>query len=287
MFTSLFVGGPGPEPEEPGFSRQLRPGLRAIISSGPEGRAISDIRATLDHALEGTVADERDQVINRILRRAILEQIRFHLYQLMANISQLSAAGAESTQLIADALGSYGRWRATPTGPPGRLVFAFTEHREDTGDEPTRLTTAAFGGDPHVYTVSLGDTTALALAGTRRIVLGLSATAYFPFAPHYHVHVSPRWWVSDDNPGTVGAASVDTRISGLDEPVRAEHPAARPAAVGAQTRRRTAAPPPGGPRPGPGPAGHHLLRRSTASSRGLCRRRRGVPPHLPGRPPAP
>jgi hypothetical protein len=125
----------------------------------------------------------------------------------------------------AGGLGSYGRWRATPTGPLGRLVFAFTEHRDDTGDEPTRLTTAAFGGDPHVYTVSLGDTTALAMAGTRRIVLGLSATAYFPFAPHYHVHAPPRWWVSDDNPGTVtiDAASVDTRISGLDEPARTEN----------------------------------------------------------------
>jgi hypothetical protein len=225
MFTSLFADGPVPQPEEPGFFRQLRPSLRAIISSGPEGRAISGIRATLDHLLEGTVADERDQVINRMLRRAILEQIRFHLYQLMANTPQLSAAGVVSTQLIADALGSYGRWRATPTGPLGRLVFAFTEHHDEAGDEPTRLTTAAFGGDPHVYTVSIGDTTALALAGTRRIVLGLSATACFPFAPHYHVHTPPRWWVSDDNPGTVTieAAPVDTRVSGLDEPARTEN----------------------------------------------------------------
>lgn len=225
MFTSLFASGPGPEPDEPGFFRQLRPALRAVISSGPEGRAITDIRSTLDHALEGTVTDERDQVINRMLRRAILEQIRFHLYQLMANTPQLSAAGVESTQQIADALGSYGRWRATPTGPLGRLVFAFTEHRDETGEEPARLTTAAFGGDPHVYTVSIGDTTALALAGTRRIVLGLSATAYFPFAPHYHVHIPPRWWVSDDNPGavTIEATPVDTRVSGLDEPARTEN----------------------------------------------------------------
>ena len=226
IFTSLFASGPGPEPDErPGFFRQLRPALRAVISSGPEGRAITDIRSTLDHALEGTVTDERDQVINRMLRRAILEQIRFHLYQLMANTPQLSAAGVESTQLIADALGSYGRWRATPTGPLGRLVFAFTEHRDETGEEPARLTTAAFGGDPHVYTVSLGDTTALAMAGTRRIVLGLSATAYFPFAPQYHVHAPPRWWVGDDNPGavTIEATPVDTRVSGLDEPARTEN----------------------------------------------------------------
>jgi hypothetical protein len=138
-----------------------------------------------------------------MLRRAILEQIRIFLHRLMANTPQLVAAGVESTQAIADALGPYGRWRATPTGPLGRLVFAFTEHHDDTGAEPTRLNTVAFGGDPHVYTVSLGDTTALAHAGMRRIVLGLSATAYFPYAPRHHIHTQPRWWVSDDNPGTV------------------------------------------------------------------------------------
>ena len=102
-----------------------------------------------------------------MLRRAILEQIRIFLHRLMANTPQLVAAGVESTQVIADALGPYGRWRVTPTGPLGHLVFAFTKHYDDTGDEPARLTTAAFGGDPHVHTVSLGDTTALALAGTR------------------------------------------------------------------------------------------------------------------------
>src|SRR5262249_34688961 len=103
--------------------------------------------------------------------------------------------------------------------------FAFTEHHDDTGDEPTRLTTAAFGGDPHVYTVSLGDTTALALAGTRRIVLGLSATAYFPFAPHHHVHTRPRWWAGDDSPRTVTleAPPGDARVSGLEDPARAEN----------------------------------------------------------------
>ena len=78
--------------------------------------------------------------------------------------------------------------------PPGRSA-AWSSRSPSTTTTPATSrpgsTTAAFGGDPHVYTVSLGDTTALALAGTRRIVLGLSATAYFPFAPHYHVHPPP------------------------------------------------------------------------------------------------
>jgi hypothetical protein len=221
MFASLFSGGK-PLEDEPAVFGQVRPFLRAVVSTGTEGQAISDIRKSLDHLLEGTVTSDRDRVISQLLRRGILEQIRFHLHRLMANSPQLSAAGVESTQTIADALGPYGRWRATPTGPLGRLFFAFTEHHDDADDEATRLTTAAFGGDPHVYTVSLGDTTALALAGTRRIVLGLSATAYFPGAPHYHVHTAPRWWVTDDNPRTVTieAASVDTKVSGTEEPAR-------------------------------------------------------------------
>jgi hypothetical protein len=88
------------------------------------------------------VAGDRDCVINRMLRRAILEQIRLFLHGLMAKTSQLVASGMESTQVIADALGPYGWWQGTPTGSLGRLVFAFTEHHDDTGDEPARLTTA-------------------------------------------------------------------------------------------------------------------------------------------------
>jgi hypothetical protein len=202
MFQSLFAG-QAPLDGEPAVFRQIRPYLRAVITNGTDGKTITDVRAELDHLLEGVVTRDRDTVINRMLRRAILEQIRVFLHRLMASSPQLVAAGVESTQEIADALGPYGRWRVTPTGPLGRLVFAFTEHHDDTGAEPARLSTAAFGGDPHVHTVSLGDTTALALAGTRRVVLGLSATAYFPYAPRHHVHAEPRWWVSDDNPGTV------------------------------------------------------------------------------------
>jgi hypothetical protein len=230
MFQSLFPGETAVLPSEPAVFAQIRPHLRAVTTSGLGGQAIAAARAELDDLLEGLVIDERDAVISRLLRRAILEPIRVALHRLMANTPQLIAAGVESTQAIADALGPYGRWRVTPTGPLGRLVFAFTEYQDDTGNEPTRLHTAAFGGDPHVYTISLGDTTALAHAGTRRIVLGLSATAYFPLAPHHHVHIQPRWWVSDDHPGTVTVlpAPIERedqsliKVSGLDRPARAE-----------------------------------------------------------------
>ena len=54
MFVSLFSGEPR-LPEEPAIFRQIRPYLRAVISNGPQGRAITDIRTELDHLLEGTV----------------------------------------------------------------------------------------------------------------------------------------------------------------------------------------------------------------------------------------
>jgi hypothetical protein len=206
MLRSLFPDSRNrrPDPAEPGMFALIRPLLRDVVTSGVGAGAVTGIRAQLDHLLEGTVGDQdRHLVINRMLRRAILEQIRNGLYRLMTSAPQLEAAGVDAMRDIADALGVYTRWRATPTGPLGRLMFAFTEHHDDTGNEPTQLSTAAFGGDPHTYTVTLGDITALAHAGARRIVLGMSATSFFPLAPHHHVHARPRWWVRDDNPGTV------------------------------------------------------------------------------------
>ncbi|MFC0038382.1 hypothetical protein [Actinomadura rayongensis] len=224
MFVSLFPGESDPLPDEPEEFAEVRRHLAAVVTGGSGGLAIPEARAALDRLYAATAEDDRAKVVNRVLRRAILERIRFYLHRLMANNAQLVDIGVESAADIADALGTYGRWRVTPTGPLGRLVFAFTEHYDDTGGDPARLSTAAFGGDPHTYTIGLGDTTALAHAGTRRIVVGLSATSYFPGAPHHHVHVKPAWWVADDNPGSVRieAAPVQDphgelrKISGLD-----------------------------------------------------------------------
>ncbi|MEU6354948.1 hypothetical protein ABZ896_37495 [Streptomyces sp. NPDC047072] len=223
-FRSLFLGEdrlPGADPE--GFE-DARLHLAAVVTGGSGGSSLPEARLALGRLVEKAPEEDRTKVVNRILRRAILERIRLFLHRLMANNAQLVDIGVESAQAIADALGTYGRWRVTPTGPLGRLVFAFTEYYDDTGGDPARLSTAAFGGDPHTYTVRLGDTTALAQAGVRRIVLGMSATSYFPRAPHHHIHTEPKWWVADDKPNTVRilpAPILDEhrrlrRISGLE-----------------------------------------------------------------------
>ncbi|MFF9580759.1 hypothetical protein [Streptomyces achromogenes] len=229
MFRSLFLEEVTPHRDEPESFGEVRRHLASVVTGGSGGLSLPLARVALEHLVKDVPEEYRTKVVNRILRRAILERIRMFLHRLMANNAQLVDIGVESAQKIADALGSYGRWRVTPTGPLERLVFAFTEYYDDTGDEPARLSTAAFGGDPHTYTVSLGDTTALAHAGVRRIVLGLSATSYFPCAPHHHIHTTPKWWVADDNPDAVRvlAAPIDDeqgrprRISGLEGTERA------------------------------------------------------------------
>ena len=239
VFQSLFPGRDcHPHAGEPGFFPAMRPLLELLTTAGSGAGTVASVRAELDRLLgprpadEGEESDEktaeeravvpgseeRAKVVDRLVRRAILERIRVYLHRLMNNSPQLVDAGIESVQVIADALGTYGRWRFTPTGPLGRLVFAFTEHVDADNSDDAWLRAAAFGGDPHVSVAQLGDTTALAHAGTPRVVLGLSATAFFPLAPHHHVHVEPRWWVRDDTDSVevVPAEAGDAiRISGL------------------------------------------------------------------------
>ncbi|MFJ6677435.1 hypothetical protein ACIQMJ_40585 [Actinosynnema sp. NPDC091369] len=197
LYRSVFPDQPEPLPGDPAKYLETRELLSKVVTSGLGGRAIADARAELPEFFDQVAGDDQARVANLVLRRTILERIRRSLHSLMANNAQLVDIGVESAQDIADALGTYGRWRAMPTGPLGRLVFAFTEYYDDGGDEPAQLSTAAFGGDPHLYAISLGEVTALAHSGKRRIVLGMSATSYFPHAPHSHVHVQPKWWVAD------------------------------------------------------------------------------------------
>jgi hypothetical protein len=179
-FRSLFPGEVDHSITVPAELARARNRIEQILNSGSAGTALAEAREALAQLVEHAPAADRTKFVNRVLRRAMLERIRRYLHRLVVNNGQLVDVGVESAQAIADALGTYGRWQVTPTGPLGRLVFAFNEHYDDKGTKPTRLTTAAFGGDPHTHIVRLGDVTALARAGVRRIVLGLSATSYFP-----------------------------------------------------------------------------------------------------------
>ena len=185
------------------------------------------------HPYDGSRLDDetvRAQVTDRMIRRAYLEPLRRLLFTLVHAAPELHASGIAAATEVASALRQFGTWRAAPYGPLGRVLFAFTELHDDDHPEDTQLRVSGFGGDPHTYVTSLGELTALAHAGHQRAVVGLSATGYFPGAPHHHVGVRPAWWVPDDETGgvVIRAAPVSDeekrflRVSGvpLDERAR-------------------------------------------------------------------
>ncbi|MFI6547224.1 hypothetical protein ACIBO9_28660 [Streptomyces prunicolor] len=174
--------------------------MRDVIDPDGDAGSLSQVRRKLDRHLVPWVPNQqvRADVLDRMLRRAFLEPLRMLLYRFVHNAQQLKLAGVEAARDIADVLGPFSAWRAIPHGPQGRLMFAFTEDVRAGAPEDTRLSVAAFGGDPHTYVTTLGQTTALAHSSHQRVVLGLSATAYAPGAHRHHVHTVPTWWVPDD-----------------------------------------------------------------------------------------
>jgi hypothetical protein len=204
-FKSLFPGDDPPQPGEPTEFARLRIILATVTEVGAGAKALEYSRDSMDRLLESRIGDDavRGNVINRLLQRSILERLRQHLRQFVFDAPHLASAGVPAAREIAETFGPYSRWRALPNGPLGRLLFAFNQHVDPSGRLPIQLNAAAFGGDPHIYTTTLGDITALCRSGHRRAVLGLSATAFFPQAPHHHVHLDPHWWVPDDSFGAV------------------------------------------------------------------------------------
>lgn len=185
--------------------------LRQITSPDPGDDVFDDAWRHIYAALadnpyrDSRLADEatRSTATDRLVRRAFLERLRLLLFSFVYTAPQLHASGVRAAHEVSDALSQYAAWRATPYGPMGRVLFAFTETYDDTRPNDTALTVSAFGGDPHSYVASLGELTPLAHTGCQRVVLGLSATAYFPGAPHHHVYAPPTWWVPDDHTGGI------------------------------------------------------------------------------------
>ncbi|MGW1916954.1 hypothetical protein ACWCQS_41305 [Streptomyces sp. NPDC002076] len=138
-------------------------------------------------------------------RRAFLEKSREILRQIVGAAPALQGAGMTASNDLAEVLSSHVPWRAAPYGPLGRPLFAFSEHFNDQDLAATALTLKSFVGDPHSHISHLGDVTALAHGGRRRVVIGLSATAHMPRAPRHHLLTPPSWYVPDDVNGSLSA----------------------------------------------------------------------------------
>lgn len=156
----------------------------------------------------GTTVQDRSLLVDLLVRRAYLEQIRAQVVYMTRSGTSLKASGITAANELVAMLDDNKQWRFAPYGPLGAPVFGFTAAHDVEDKYRSELALTSFTGDPHAYTAMLGDTTALALCGTRRIVVGLSATAHMPGGTMHHLITAPTWYVPDDITGTLSLRSL-------------------------------------------------------------------------------
>ncbi|MGC5031140.1 hypothetical protein [Micromonospora sp. DT229] len=166
-----------------------------------------------------TTAADQTLLIDLMVRRAYLEQVRAQVVYMTRSGTSLQASGITAANELVEMLDDNKQWRFAPYGPLGEPVFGFTAAHDVEDKYRSELALTSFTGDPHAYTAMLGDTTALSLCGTRRIVVGLSATAHMPGGTMHHLIVPPTWYVPDDITGSLSLRSL-ILYDDKNEPVR-------------------------------------------------------------------
>ncbi|SCK63171.1 MULTISPECIES: hypothetical protein [unclassified Streptomyces] len=182
--------------------------LRELLSSVTDLAGGSDrlTHATLKRigeAFSATTGDTDEKRLSSLAllaaRRAYLEEMRSILHRIVGVAAPLQGAGISAGNGLVDALASHVPWRAAPYGPLGRALFAFSETFDPADRHLTALRLKSYVGDPHAHLAYLGEVTALA----RRAVIGMSATAFMPYAPRHHLLPEPAWYVPDDVNGSL------------------------------------------------------------------------------------
>jgi hypothetical protein len=232
QFNALFpdVGGTTGV-ELPEWLRKVADLLARAVSNDSGQDDIGEVRHRLHEALVEHVADPEDRrdVANALLVRTWLGA----LHQALTRLTYAVAApGTEmpAARALAEQLGTVAQHQAIPYGPLGYLLFGFRVDRVDDPRLGGTLSVQAVGGDPHTTIAQLGSTVALAAAGVERVVLGLSATAYFPGAAREHIRASVTYAMTDAKPGAFTARAgqaldeqfQNIRIGGRAESVKTE-----------------------------------------------------------------
>jgi hypothetical protein len=150
-----------------------------------------------------TTTSDRTLLVDLLVRRAYLEQIRAQVEYMTRSGTSLKASGITAANELVEMLDDNKQWKFAPYGPLGQPVFGFSAAHDVEDKYRSSLALTSFAGDPHAYTAMLGDSTALALCGTRRIVIGLSATAHMPGGTMHHLITAPTWYVPDDITGSL------------------------------------------------------------------------------------
>ncbi|MFJ8955174.1 hypothetical protein ACIRO1_34275 [Streptomyces sp. NPDC102381] len=196
-----------PDGWEP-LAAQIRYALSGKVPGSCKARKLPVFK----HALSRVLAQapfqvpeaKRAGVVNDLLVRAWLGALENELHTLKLAVLPLMGQVQAAADLAAT-LGQLGRDDPIPYGALGQNLYGFKVDRTADGTRGS-LSLQSLSRDPHTSTVRLGDTVALATAGVRRSVLGLSATSFFPKAAQQHVHRLPAYVMTDATaPGAVTA----------------------------------------------------------------------------------
>lgn len=227
-FNAIFPDSRGAQaPQLPEWLRGIADQLTLAVSNDSAQDDIREIRHRLHDLVAEQVEheDDRREVVNVLLVRTWLGA----LHQALTRLTYAVAApGAEmpAARVLAEQLGTVAQHQAIPYGPLGYLLFGFRVDRIDDPRPGGKLSVQAIGGDPHTTIAQLGGTVALAAAGVERVVLGLSATVYFPGAAREHVRAGITYSMTDADRGaftTLAGEARDERsqttirIGGLSE----------------------------------------------------------------------
>jgi hypothetical protein len=203
QFNALFPdtreenGGPLPR-----RMREVARLLRSLVSNDTGRDRLRDIKNSLHLTLRRRVRDrnQRRDVVNALLIRTWLGALQQSLTRLTFAASSADT-DLPAARMIAEKLGNFVQHATIPYGPLGYLLFGFRVDKVTDPFPQGSLSVQAIGGDPHTTVTQLGGTVALATAGVPRIVLGLSATAFFPLAAREHIKVEVTYAMTDAAPG--------------------------------------------------------------------------------------
>lgn len=191
--------------ENTGFDR-LREVKRALISP-----VLQITMRSTERASDG--ASLQREIVNALLVRTWLGALHQSLTALTFALGahNVELAGSEALQRQ---LGDFVQHATIPFGPLGYLLFGLKIDREGRDHVRGRLSAQVIAGDPHNNVRQLADVVALAAVGAHRIVLGLSATSFFPGASREHVLTEPSYTMTDAARGTFKAAAGTALLEG-------------------------------------------------------------------------
>lgn len=212
-----------PLPIDDEHAEALRLALRPLGPGLGDGTRMADVQAAIMRALEswpvqgrrsGSQQEDRNRIAQRLILRAVLVQLDQALEHLRPQLPGLEQHEVQQAAELRDDLLGYAPWQPSPAGPVGGRIhgYAFAERLGEQGALETRI----MSGDPHGLMRELGGLVSDALAGTPRVVIGLSATCRFRGSPRADVLGEVLGWVKDEARNVaVHGATVMARISGV------------------------------------------------------------------------